>query len=153
MDIKKALIDNGLFKGLPGSAIDKIALMCKEVSFRAGETVISKGDDEHYLFVVVDGRVSLELELPNNAVPVELDQAIKNEVFGEMALVQEYRRSAYAVAMLDTTLLQISNDELTSMLDSDHDAGYIVMANLSRILSTRLINTNIHLIQTHKGNA
>lgn len=152
MDIKKVLINNDLFKGLPDSVIDKIALMCKEVSFRAGETVISKGDKEHYLFLVVEGRVSLELELPDNAVPVELDQAMKNEVFGEMALVQEYRRSAYAVAMLDTALLQIPNAELISMLDSDHDAGYNVMTNLSRILSNRLVNTNIHLIQTHKGN-
>lgn len=152
MDIKKVLINNDLFKGLPDSVIDKIAPMCKEVNFRAGETVISKGDKERYLFLVADGRVSLELELPDNAVPVELDQAMKNEVFGEMALVQEFRRSAYAVAMLDTALLQISNDELISMLDSDHDSGYIVMTNMSRILSNRLVNTNIHLIQTHKGN-
>lgn len=152
MDIKKALTDNDLFKGLPDSAIDKIALLCKEVDFRAGETVISKGDNEHDLFVVADGRVSLELELPNNAVPIELDQAMKNDVFGEMALVQEFRRSAYAVAMLDTVLLKIPSKDLIPLLNSDHDAGYIVMANLARILSNRLVITNIHLLKTHKGN-
>ena len=151
MDIKKALTDSDLFKELSGSAIDKITLMCKAVNVRAGETIISKGENEYDLFVVADGRVSLELELPNNSVPIELDQAMKNEVFGEMALVKEFRRSAYAVAMLDTTLLQISSKDLNSLLDSDHDAGYIVMANLSRILSNRLVTTNIHLLKTHKG--
>lgn len=152
MDIRKALADNDLFKGLPDSAINEIALMCKEVSFRAGETIINKGDNERDLFVVADGRASLELELPNNSVTIELDQAMKNEVFGEMSLVQEFRRSACAVAMLDTELLKIPGEELISLLDRDHDAGYIVMANLSRILSNRLISTNNHLLKTHKGN-
>ena len=106
MDINKVLGKCDLFAGLSDDAIAKIKPICKVVHFNTGVAIINKGDTEHDLFVVPKGSVSLELDVSDYAVSERLDQAVENEVFGEMSLVHEFRRSANAIAMEDMDLLK-----------------------------------------------
>lgn len=147
MDIQKIIKENELFKGLSENFIGDVVPMCKEVSFKRGETIISKGDKEHELFLVPEGRVSLELNLSDGSDPILLNQAARNEVFGEMCLVNKHWRTANAVALDDMALLKISKDDLSSYLASNPENGYLVMINLAKILSNRLVTTNIHLLK------
>ena len=145
MDIKKALGKCDLFVGLADDAIATVEKMCEVVHYNTGVTIINKGDSEHDLFVVPKGRVSLELNVSDYAVSERLDQAVENEVFGEMSLVHEFRRSANAISMDDMDLLKIAREDLIAFLDSDNEAGYIVMSNLAKILARRLVATNMQL--------
>lgn len=151
MDIKKVIKENELFKGLPGNAIDEIAPMFDKVYFKHGETIISKGDKEGELFLVMDGKVNLEIDMSEESDPVLLTQISKNEVFGELCLLNNYWRAANAVAMDDSVLLKINRDVLLSFFASYPNTGYIVMRNLAEILSTRLVATNIQLMKARAG--
>jgi len=145
MDISKVLMKCELFSGLSDDAIGKIATVCEVSHYKTGITIISKGDTDHDLFIVPKGRVSLELDVSNYSVSERLDQAVENEVFGEMSLVHEFRRSANAIAMEDMDLLKITREDLMQVLDNDAQAGYKVMSNLSKILARRLFATNSQL--------
>lgn len=145
MDIKTILADCELFAGVSNVLIAELTLLCKERHYRGGETIFEIGSKGNEVFVVPEGPVSLELHLPGNVVTETLDLAMKNDVFGELALVQDFRRSAEAIALNDLTLLEFNKDALLSLLKARPEAGFQVMSNLARIIGRKLVNTNSRL--------
>ncbi|OOZ41619.1 hypothetical protein BOW53_02760 [Solemya pervernicosa gill symbiont] len=145
MDITKALAANELFQGMTASLIEKIAAICIPTHYLSGIEIFDRGTKGKEIYIVPHGRVALELTTIGETVTEELDQALENEVFGEMALVHDYRRSARATALEDIELLKIDCAALLELLDRNHEDGYNVMRNLAKILARKVVHTNLLL--------
>ncbi len=73
--------------------------------FKAGETIFCEGDRGRELYVIQQGRVRI---LSGNRL---LETLGENEIFGEMALIDDSPRSASAVAEDDVTVAPITEKQ------------------------------------------
>src|SRR5262245_6730812 len=76
-----------------------------ERTFKAGETIFREGEAAHELFVIKKGRVEIRFD------GRVLDELGENDLFGEMALVEQAPRSATAVATTEVALAPIAEKQ------------------------------------------
>ena len=69
----------------------------------------------------------------------------KGEVFGWAALVPPHQRTATARCVEKASVICVDGKTLMGLLDKNDHMGYVVMKNLSGILSTRLTYTTLVL--------
>lgn len=72
------------------------------VSFGAGQNIFSEGDVAECMYVVLDGQI--EISIDGRQVQV----AEAGDAFGEMALIEDTKRSATAKALTDSKLVPIN---------------------------------------------
>jgi CRP/FNR family cyclic AMP-dependent transcriptional regulator len=96
--------------------------------FKAGETIFKEGDPATEVYVIWSGRVGIQL---GDRI---LDTLEANEIFGEMALIEEEPRSATAIALTDVELVPIS--ELQFLLLVTRKPAFAL--EVMRVLAHRL---------------
>ena len=113
----------------------KIAALSRQVSYPAGASVYAAGDKADDIYIIVSGRIAHALEPDVNAErPV---RALgPGDVFGWAALMDKLpRRLAGATAIESAELVRISGDELMRLLESDPDAGDVVMSRFATLIT------------------
>ena len=116
-------------------AFDFSFLVGPEVAVRhlkAGEIIFKEGDPADEVYVIQSGRVGIQL---GNRL---LDTIEANEIFGEMALIDDKPRSATAIALTDVALVTIS--ELQFLLLVTRKPAFAL--EVMRVLAHRLRAAN-----------
>mmetsp|Transcript_29546 Transcript_29546/g.84983 ORF Transcript_29546/g.84983 Transcript_29546/m.84983 type:complete len:806 (+) Transcript_29546:65-2482(+) len=108
-DILKFLAKVKLFKRLPPDQRPLLAQCCEEVSYKAGQVIISQGEEGHEFFVVRGGRASVAID--NSRVAM----LKAGDYFGERALLHNEPRCATIVAETDLVALRIARDDFRSL--------------------------------------
>jgi len=109
------------------------------VKFRAGDTIISEGDDGNTAFLIVSG--SVEVRVGEEAKAKTVGTLGAGEVFGEMCLIEPGPRSATVKAMTNAECIATSYDEFIPSMQNDPQRAIMFMKTLVR----RLRETN-HLL-------
>ena len=94
------LADIDLFAGLDDEERARLAEVCQEHLFGAGERIVRQGDAGQSMFVVLDGRVRVTLEPSGQEVAV----ISRGAFFGEMSMLTGDPRTATVSALDDATL-------------------------------------------------
>jgi CRP-like cAMP-binding protein len=94
-------------------------------TFQAGETIFEQGDPAEFMYGVVEGEV--EIKLGNHV----LSTLGPDEVFGEMALVDQTPRSATAVAQTDCKLAIIDHRRFLFLVQETPTFALQVMSTLA----------------------
>ena len=92
--------------------------------FAAGETVFSKGDTGDRLYIVLEGKISLNVG--NTAV----ETIEPGGMFGEMALIDTRQRSASARAIKDSKLVAIDEPRFNYLVQQTPNFALVVMRTL-----------------------
>jgi HD-GYP domain-containing protein (c-di-GMP phosphodiesterase class II) len=108
---------------------------------RKGQTVIREGTVADTFYIIQKGKVAITKKLEDGEEMV-LAVHYDGDFFGEMALLDEGPRSASAVALQSTVLLEISREDFSRLLKKAPLLAYEMM----RELSTRLRGTGTLLI-------
>ncbi len=95
-----------VFSDLPRSAFLEVLDRVQLRSVRAGETIVSEGEDAQAMYAVARGAVRVERRLASGAVR-SLAQMGEGEFFGEMALFCRGPRLATVTAVRDSVLLEL----------------------------------------------
>jgi signal transduction histidine kinase len=136
-DEKKKII--GLFDGLDENTINDLKQNLKTISIKKGERIIRETEEGYCLFIILKGKVEIEKEVKHSEPPIApLTVLEEGEFFGEMSLLNGEPRSANAIALEDTELLEIPEEEFQRLCFSHPN----IMFNLVRALSERLRLTN-----------
>ncbi|MGH7153918.1 MAG: Crp/Fnr family transcriptional regulator [Acetobacteraceae bacterium] len=112
-------------------------------SFAERATVFEQGDDRSSLMAVARGYVKLSV-VTLNGREVVLDLAGPGSVFGELAALNGWPRSAAAVALTDCTLLAIDAGAFSRALAGAPEA----LMEMVRLLSRRLRRTTEQMTDT-----
>ncbi|MBR9971395.1 cyclic nucleotide-binding domain-containing protein [Magnetospirillum sulfuroxidans] len=96
--------------------------------FKAGEPIFAEGDVGDEAYVIESGRVSIFKMV--NGDKVVLAELIDNGVFGEMALIDDQPRMAWAEACEDTVCLVLPKAALKSQLNRTPDLVILVLETL-----------------------
>jgi CRP/FNR family transcriptional regulator/CRP/FNR family cyclic AMP-dependent transcriptional regulator len=130
------LRDVPLFNGMDAAELAQLAADLKRRYFAADQTVFYQGDPGSAVYIIVSGRVRIYVH-GEEGQEVSVVIYGPGDLFGEMALLDRQPRSATAVAMEDTVLLTLSDDDFYRHLRQSHQLAL----NLMLTLSTRLRDT------------
>ena len=134
------------FQELREDHIRKIASISRIRPMKAGEVIFREGDTHESVYIVLQGRVGLEMFVPHRG-RVRFYTAETWELFGWSSVTPNvHLRTAGATAVLDGALLKVDAAKLDEACEQDHDLGYLVMRRLSRVVASRLQVTRLQLL-------
>ncbi len=141
-----------LFCDLTEEDIGRLIAIGRWETYNAGEIIIREGDPSDALYIVQKGMV--EVVVPHGAVPdipgpPEATPVVRlgeGQMFGEMGLVDQGRRSATVRAVVDGTIVFVlPREAFCDLCDRNHAIGYTVMRNIARDLSFKLRHRNLRM--------
>jgi CRP-like cAMP-binding protein len=115
-----------IFRDLPRKSLDRIAKFARARSFRAGDVIFREGEEGVGFFLVSKGKVDISRSGTNIA------QIGDGGFFGEMALLDNHRRSATVTAVSDTECLAIMRSDFLAELRNNPDLAVEMLAIMSR---------------------
>jgi len=138
----EVLKEFGLFKGLADSELTKIADICREHTHGEGELCFVQGRKATQLHLSVRGKVDILVRVHEPwGIEVAVHTAKGGEVFGWSALVEPNIYTASAKCVEKVEGLSIEASDLLNLFQENPHIGYIVMKNLSALVSARLTQT------------
>lgn len=136
-EIYDMLIECELFNQLPAHEIRAVAGYFNVSRISRGEEVFREGDLGTFMGIVHAGRISV-MKTNQDGQQVEVTTLSKGRAFGEMAVLDNERRSATCIAASDCILLSLSREALDEMLDEMPHAGANILRVIAVSLSRRL---------------
>ena len=111
-----------------------------------GTFLFNEGDREDYLYVLLEGQVVLEVEVPTRGkLPIYTAETL--DIIGWSAMTPIVRqRTASVRATKPCLLLGLNSKLLQQMCDEDHELGYIIMKRLANVVANRLLTTRLCLL-------
>src|SRR5215213_1469669 len=127
-----ALEDVDFFKILGDEDRREIAEVVDLIKLTDGETLFRAGDLGESLFLVRAGEVELYVR-DNAGQKIILDITRPGDFFGEIALLDAGARTASAVALTDTELIELDRDDLLLLFQRKPDAALSMLAAMGRM--------------------
>lgn len=133
-----------LFSDLEPPALLKLSSHFKEKVFKEGDTVFTEDSIGNSMMIITSGEVRVSQKSdPNNEEALIVLK--KGDLFGEMGLLEDLPRSATVIAHSNVVMLEIAREDFLDYLAKESDAGVKILLKLSRILSSRLRETDTKL--------
>jgi CRP/FNR family transcriptional regulator, cyclic AMP receptor protein len=111
-------------------------------SFKAGEDIIREGDLGHGMYILNDGTVTVQKRTrAGDTYTVVQLRAEDNVFFGELALIDDERRSATVSARTNAECLEITKDSFLALGDDHPGLCLPITREIARGLAGRLRKT------------
>lgn len=123
-----------LFQGVGPEDIAKLFSRGISAEYQAGQIIFEKGQPGSELYVILGGEVAIHDGIRQLAV------LSRGDMFGEMALVSNEPRSAFAHALTQASLLSLSWDVFHDVMPPE--VSIRLLANILVTLSARLRQAN-----------
>lgn len=140
----KLIKQAAIFADLDDAEIERVAEVCKEQTFKFGQTIFKEGEPGNRLYIISSGDVRISRNMPGTGEEA-LTVLKPGACFGEMAVFDRSERSTDAIANTDCTLITISRSDFEMLLDFNRDIAYKVLWAVVRLLCERLRTSNENL--------
>ncbi|HEU4743619.1 MAG TPA: cyclic nucleotide-binding domain-containing protein [Anaerolineales bacterium] len=126
-----------LFHGLGDDELAAVAAELDEVQFPKDAVIFQQGGKADSFYLIYGGTV--RIMRTQNKKEYQLARLVREDYFGEMALIANRPRSATASALTDTSLLVLSRADFEKLFKKHPQAGLnLAVAIRSRELAQRL---------------
>lgn len=115
---------------------------------RAGEYLFREGGAAEHFYVVMHGRVALELLSPGAGALV-LDSAGDGEVLDWPWLIPPHRWLFDGRAVEPTSVVSLESACLRGKCDADPRLGYALVQRVAQVMSDRLLATRVRLLDLY----
>ncbi len=105
-----------VFPRLKTSVLSEASQRLNTFIYDAGDIIIQQGAKSDLFYIVVSGEVSV-IHRGENGVEIELAKLGPGEIFGEIGILTETRRSADVVADTEVTVLALDWDDFKSLVN------------------------------------
>lgn len=136
-----AMREVAMFRNVDPKQLRLIALMGETLSYRAGERLFEKGDEGDAAYIIIDG--SVEVLVPTDHGETSVAVLDAKEIFGEMAVLCDQKRSSAIAAKTDLTALRLDRATLMRLLTEFPE----IAIELIRVLAHRLEHTTRDLVE------
>ena len=124
-----------------------LAAMARRVHFEAGQVIFHEGDDYSVLYLLGEGMVALELEVPGHVMRVQTLYA--GDLFDWSALLPHAGKHFQARALNRVTALAFEGEQLLASFKADPEFGLAFMLRLMGVVSERLRATRVQLLDMY----
>lgn len=140
-----------LFEFLRLDELKDIAALAKIEEFNSGDYVFKEGDKAEKIYLVLEGRVSVEIEIgPSKRVGIYTET--KGKMFGYPALIKPHVFTTYARCLERVKLVTIrAEDLIEKVFKADCRRGYLVMNKLAELIALKLKATRMQLLSVAHG--
>lgn len=125
------------FRELTQHELGLLVALGRVVAYPRGMVVFREGDTGEALYVVIQGAVRIMKQAPE-AWDGTMAFVETGGCFGEMALVDDFPRSATAITQDDSVVLFLGRDALLDLFHEEPVIGRKVLSAFCRNLSLRL---------------
>jgi hypothetical protein len=136
-----------MFAGLGDGELRKLARLFVQKLYRPGDRIFAKGDSGDEAYIVLRGKISIQLESDSPAVA----QLGDGKIFGELAFLDGAPRAAFAVATQPSILLVMKRTAFAEVVRREPNLGMVVMRNLAQDLALKLRSVNEALAGVKKA--
>ncbi len=102
-----------------------------EKTFSQGEVIIKEGDIGKSFFQIVKGKAGVYADY-GKSDPFRIAVLEAGEFFGEMAIIEEYPRSATVVAIGNVTVIEITEDDLNAFFKENPEQIIELMTHIGK---------------------
>jgi len=117
------IFDKKLLAGLKGALTEHPPLHCP-----LNKVIMKAGEGGVFMYVVLEGRIAISIETAT------VERIGPGGIFGEMALVDQSRRAASAVAETDSSLLAINRNDFLAMVKTKPEFGVAMLKAVAQRL-------------------
>lgn len=115
---------------------------------KPGETIVKAGDDGKEAFIIIDGVA--EVRLPGKTeVLATLDAG---EMFGELAIITDDRRSADVIAKTEVQMMVMTKEIFLKRFVEDSDKALTLMRMISKRSQSMIMNLKYGRLGTEESN-
>lgn len=136
------LRDIDFLSGLSMGELDRLGELLTKREFAAGDTICREGEDGNRMWLLAKGSVSVRLISADGRMNLRIASLSRGTTIGEMALIEEARRSATIVADEHVVCYELLRDGYTRLLSEHPVIATKLLTNLSRELARRLRKTS-----------
>jgi CRP-like cAMP-binding protein len=130
-----------LFSALQPSYLRRIANLGIEEDYALGDMIFKEGAQGDKMYLILSGAVRISRTVPGMGEEA-LAVLRAGTHFGEMALIDDFPRSADARAHEACKLFVVRKEDMEDLLFVDRDLAYDLLWSFVRTLSSRLRETN-----------
>jgi CRP/FNR family cyclic AMP-dependent transcriptional regulator len=133
-----------LFGLMDENELRELAAVIDSETFYPGQTIFKAGDLGDALYIVRSGEVELSVK-DTAGQKIVLTVAERNDLFGELSMLDERPRSATATSLMDSELLLLDRDDLLLLFQKQPDAALNMLAAMGTMLRKvdRLLQTRV----------
>lgn len=140
-DIIEILRTIPMFENLSSKYLKMLPKIVHNRVYEENETIFFKGDPGIGFYIIRDGEVNVTQ--PNiEGEEIVVANLTRGDFFGEVALLDDQRRSATAKAAKPSNLTVIFKPDLDDFMDRFPKAGVAILRNISLVITTRLKRLN-----------
>jgi CRP/FNR family transcriptional regulator, cyclic AMP receptor protein len=137
---KKELKEFTIFKGLSDAELASIVEICHERTLEKGKLLFNQGEKARELCLCRSGAVDIIVQLYEpHGIKVTVHNLKGGEIFGWSSLIKPKIYTASAICSQKTEEIYIKATDLLRLFEEKHHIGYIMMLNLSSVISSRLM--------------
>ncbi len=133
-----------LLSGLPAEVLDFIAQKALDKNYKEGELIFSEGASADHLYLILSGKVSLEMKVQLGQTGTVRRATIGVigpwQAMGWSSLVFPYEYTASGVCLQDTKVLAIPKKDLRFLISQYPEAGCDLMERVASITRARLFS-------------
>ncbi len=130
MQVNDFLRKVSLFEDLDDRSINAIANAVVEQSYAPGQEILREGDSGVGVFIIRSGRV--EVLQKRGGEPVKLGEIGPGDFFGDMALLDDFPRSATVRTLDPTTCLGLTRWHFRGILESHPQIALAILPVLTK---------------------
>ena len=129
-----------LFEELNRREQQEVNAVLQHKDYKKGELVFQQGNPGTGLFVVMMG--SVDVQQDDDGTILHLVSAKPGEFIGELALLDDFPRTASAIAVDETSVVALYRTDLLALSEGHPRLGVKILMQLSQIVAERLRRAN-----------
>jgi CRP-like cAMP-binding protein len=127
--------------------VEKLATLASEVHFARDQVIFHEGDECSEFYLIVSGRIALEIEAPDHTLRVQTLTA--GDELGWSALLMGSGKHFQARALEPVDALAFEGSELLAACQEDTAFGFAFMQRLLAVVAGRLQATRLQVLDMH----
>lgn len=137
------------FQQLSDDHLDLLNQISHLLEVPQGKDLFKEGDKEDFLYIVVNGRIGIEIFAPGKG-RITIYTAEPTEIVGWSSVTPVVRqRTASARAVLDSRLIAMDAQALRQLCEDDCGLGCIIMRRIANVVAARLLVTRLQLLDLY----
>lgn len=153
-DLTKSIKHIPIFNFLNKKELNELLEITHNRTYVPNEYIFLQGDVGIGLYLIRDGEVEIKRKF-SDSLELTLASLSKGDFFGELALIDNEKRSASAIAKTNCRISVLFKPDLDEFIEKYPKRGIKILQGISLILAERLRNINEDylslLIKSQKG--
>lgn len=141
---------SALLQALANTEVNLFESAASQLRVSAGDVLFEEDGSADAFYIVVEGRLGLELTSPGKD-PMVIQTLGSGDLVGVSWLFPPHRWSWRARAMIDSELVAFDADPIRSEMEQNRDLALEVLGVVAGELAGRLHRTRVQLLDLYRG--